>query len=201
MTLAALIRKSEPVRFATATPATVATLEGDKGRTVASVATVSVATPTEAKTATASRWWLIHYPDREPVEVACFPPATHAEILERHPEAIAAEPINQATTEPARACSTCTHASGRGGCGEPVAAGLSDVVGVIRYSPDQGATCPAWMVTIPGDLEARIRTMAERWNYSGDDLAAALAGARSDPDGLRKVVETDEQTRGARDGS
>lgn len=155
MTLAALIRKSEPVRFATATPATVATLEGDKGRTVASVATVSVATPTEAKTATASRWWLIHYPDREPVEVACFPPTTLAEILERHSEAIAAEPIRlqRNHSEPARACSTCAHVTGRGGCGEPVAAGLSDLPGVIRYSPDQGATCPAWLSAIPDDLE------------------------------------------------
>ena len=60
--------------------------------------------------APASRWWLLHYPDREPVEVASFPPATHAEILERHPDAVAAEPINQA----APACSSCTHATGRG---------------------------------------------------------------------------------------
>lgn len=44
-------------------------------------------------TATASRWWLIHYPDRDPVEVACCPEATHADILERHPDAVAAEPF------------------------------------------------------------------------------------------------------------
>ena len=44
-------------------------------------------------TATASRWWLIHYPDRDPLEVACCPEATHAEILERHPDAVAAEPF------------------------------------------------------------------------------------------------------------
>jgi len=54
--------------------------------------------------------------------------------------------------------------------------------------------CPAWLASIPPDLEARILAMAERWNYSGDDLAAVLAGARADPDGWRKVVETDEQT-------
>ena len=45
-------------------------------------------------TAPASRWWLIHYPDRDPLEVACCPEATHAEILERHPDAVAAEPSN-----------------------------------------------------------------------------------------------------------
>lgn len=92
-----------------------------------------------------ARWWLIHYPDREPVEVACFPSTTHAEILERHPDAIAADPINQAAPEPAhKSCSTCTHVTGRGGCGEPAAAGLSDVTGVIRYNPVGGDGCPAW---------------------------------------------------------
>lgn len=44
-------------------------------------------------TATASRWWLIHYPDRDPLEMACYPDATHADILERHPDAVAAEPF------------------------------------------------------------------------------------------------------------
>jgi hypothetical protein len=43
--------------------------------------------------ATVSRWWLIHYPDRDPVEVACCPEATHAETLEQHPDAVAAEPF------------------------------------------------------------------------------------------------------------
>jgi hypothetical protein len=116
MSLSNLIRgKSEPVGFATATPATFATLEGGNVRTVASVATVAVAKPPQGQTAplpkvgagdtappakvspgdtaTASRWWLIHYPDRDPVEVACCPEATHADILERHPDAVAAEPF------------------------------------------------------------------------------------------------------------
>jgi hypothetical protein len=44
-------------------------------------------------TAPASRWWLIHYVDRNPLEVVCYPEATHYEILERHPDAIAAEPF------------------------------------------------------------------------------------------------------------
>lgn len=209
MSLAELIRgKRAHDTFATATPATVATQAGGRGRTVASVATVSVAKSRKpipeaipappvivgaADKATASCWWLIHFPDREPVEVASFPPATHADILERHPEAVAAEPFDQAKPEPGHACSTCAHVTGRGGCGEPVAAGLSDVVGVIRYHHDQGASCPAWLATLDGDLERRILAMAERWNYSGDDLALALDGARSDPEGWRRVVETDER--------
>ncbi len=195
MSLLSNLRKRQSERFATATPATVATLGGDKARTVAIVATVSVAKPPEAQAATASRWWLIHYLDGAPVEVWTDPPAIHTEILERHPAAIAAEPFNQVEPETARACSTCAHVTGRSGCGEPVAAGLSDAVGVICYSPDQGATCPAWLATVPPDLKRWILGMAECWNYSGDDLATALAGAQSDPDGWQKVIETDESER------
>lgn len=51
-------------------------------------------------TATASSWWLIHYPDRDPLEVACCPEATHADILERHPDAVAAEPFTPAIRQP-----------------------------------------------------------------------------------------------------
>jgi hypothetical protein len=51
-------------------------------------------------TATVSRSWLIHYPDRDPLEVACCPEATHAEILERHPDAVAAEPFTRTIRQP-----------------------------------------------------------------------------------------------------
>lgn len=112
MSLSNLIRrKSEPVGFATATPATFATHEGERGRTVASVATVAVATSPQGQaappaevgagdTATASRWWLIHYSDRDPLEVAYCPEATHAEILERHPDAVAAESFTPTIRQP-----------------------------------------------------------------------------------------------------
>jgi hypothetical protein len=50
MILASLIRgENESVRFATATPATVATHEENMRATVANVATVNVATPEKAK--------------------------------------------------------------------------------------------------------------------------------------------------------
>ena len=54
-----------------------------------------------AHPATAHRWWVIHYPDRDPVEVACYPGATHAEIMERRPDAIAAEPFTPTVRRPA----------------------------------------------------------------------------------------------------
>jgi hypothetical protein len=142
--------------------------------------------------ATASCWWLIHYPDRDSAEVASYPLATHAEILERHPEAIAAEPIHQVALEPAQtSCNTCTHVTGRGGCGVPVAAGLSNLPGVIRYRPDQGATCPVWLVAIPVDLEHLIRRAGTYWEYSPEDYDLVRYVARRDPDGLRLSLESD----------
>ncbi|MEF8755084.1 MAG: hypothetical protein V5B60_14340 [Accumulibacter sp.] len=38
------------------------------------------------------RWWL-HFADRNPLTVAFSPAATHAEVLEAYPAALAAEPI------------------------------------------------------------------------------------------------------------
>lgn len=80
-------------------------------RTVASVATVAVAKSPQGQTAppakvgdgdtaTASRRWLIHYPDRDPLEMACCPGMSHADILERHPDAVAAEPFTPTIRQP-----------------------------------------------------------------------------------------------------
>lgn len=111
MTLLNLIRgKSTPTRLATATPATLAT-QAREMRAVATAATVAVAMspqeqsaplnePGAGDTAPTFRWWLIHYPDREPEDVACCPAATHAEILERHPDAVAAEPYTRTIRRP-----------------------------------------------------------------------------------------------------
>jgi precorrin-2 methylase len=46
------------------------------------------------------------------------------------------------------------------------------------------------------DLEDRIRTMAKRWGYSSDELADALARAKSDPKGWLAWTEADEQDFG-----
>ena len=85
MILAKLIRgENESVRVATATPATVATLEGDNGPTVATVATVTVATPTKVNFSPsdsrqqrpmtladekAIRAWLAHIGEEDPTEI------------------------------------------------------------------------------------------------------------------------------------
>ena len=50
---------------------------------------------TQADTDTVSAWWLLHYPDRDPVQLVSHPPATLAQILQQHPEAMAAEPMSE----------------------------------------------------------------------------------------------------------
>jgi hypothetical protein len=111
MTLSALIRKPVTGNLATAIPAISATQPKGEVATVARIATVAVANPKEQKpahaakvgagdTALASRWWLIHYPDRDPLESVCNPPATHAEILEQYSEAVAAEPFTPTIRQP-----------------------------------------------------------------------------------------------------
>ena len=49
--------------------------------------------------ATVSRWWLIHYPDRDPVQVSTTG-ATLEEIMRWNPEAIAAAPFTPARRQP-----------------------------------------------------------------------------------------------------
>ena len=55
---------------------------------------------TQAMPDTASAWWLLHYPDRDPVQLVSHPPATLAQILKQHPEALAAEPFAWPHPEP-----------------------------------------------------------------------------------------------------
>lgn len=42
--------------------------------------------------------WLIHFPDRDPVETTCLPEPTHAEVLAMYPDATAAEPMPERNT-------------------------------------------------------------------------------------------------------
>lgn len=55
----------------------------------------------QANTDTVSAWWLLHYPNRDPVQLVSTPPATLAQILKQHPEAVAAEPFEWPHPEPA----------------------------------------------------------------------------------------------------
>jgi len=55
----------------------------------------------QANTDTVSAWWLLHYPNRDPVQLVSTPPATLAQIRKQHPEAVAAEPFEWPHPEPA----------------------------------------------------------------------------------------------------
>jgi hypothetical protein len=105
MNLAKLIRgKNETVAVATAISAISATQPKGEAGTVARIATVAMASPTSEKTAppakaspsdpeTHSTLWLLHYLDRDPMEVSVVSGATRAEMLAWHPDAVAIEPL------------------------------------------------------------------------------------------------------------
>ena len=105
--------------------------------------------------------WLLHYADREPLEVWFAPAADHAEALVADPDAVAAEPLPEVRTPPvrnevrtetaARGCSTCRQRKrpglSAGYCGGgrddlPAAYGLHHP---LRKLPDdQGAGCTSY---------------------------------------------------------
>lgn len=88
------------MQYADATSATLATSATFTPVNDGKVARVAkVATPPEAKTANAATsWgWLVHFADREPVEVYCNPDADFANIMQTYPDALAAEPIPERT--------------------------------------------------------------------------------------------------------
>lgn len=82
---------------ATCTRAIHATSDGLNADRIARIARIRVATPQKtgisASDEVVSNWWLIHFADLEPVQVAIWPPSTHAEVLALNPQAIAAGPI------------------------------------------------------------------------------------------------------------
>lgn len=119
MTLANLIRKRNTGNLATAIPAISATRHMGEEATVAKIATVAGASPTEAQNdngnssrnstnssskpceqKTKSRSWLLHFYDRNPLTVAFSPVASHDEVLNAYSDALAAEPIQPGRRQP-----------------------------------------------------------------------------------------------------
>jgi hypothetical protein len=119
MSLAELIRGKRFVGLATAIPAIPATHHQELAGTVARIATVAVANPTEAKNDDGNSSknsnnssskpreqeyvhyrWRLHLADRDPMEVCFSPEATRADALDAFPEALAAEPWPEERTGP-----------------------------------------------------------------------------------------------------
>ena len=92
---------------ASCTSATYATPDTKKPLEVARVARVQVATPDKTNSTASdeiiSNWWLMHIIDREPIEVAIWPPCNHAGAIQSYPNAIAAEPLPSPITVEATA--------------------------------------------------------------------------------------------------
>ena len=105
--------------------------------------------------------WLLHYADREPMEVHFAPAADHAEALVAYPDAVAAEPLpevrtpvrNAVRTETAaRGCSTCRHRKRPGLSAAYCGGGRDDLPGAyglhhpLRTLPaDQGESCASYI--------------------------------------------------------
>ncbi len=110
MTLAALIRKREPGKPANANPAKAANDGRGEGEPLAGLAALALANRTEAKTAipeqavaqeSAACWcWWLAFSETEHKIVYCHPDATQAEVLERYPSAVAAEPFAPTMRQP-----------------------------------------------------------------------------------------------------
>lgn len=178
MSLLTSLRKAREERLATAIPAISATQPKEGVATVARIATVAVATPTNEKTADAvTSWaWLLHFADREPLEVYCNPDASHAGILERYPDALAAEPIPERTMQPAtetdddswptlkttddqrRTCGQCANLARR----RCLAAWRGEIVASRDYEPvrDLPRRCEGYA---PGVDDPDRRPGGERW--------------------------------------
>ena len=79
---------ANPLQTLAGTAGTAGTAEKDKG---GSDSTTDTAPPVRATR------WLLHYADREPMEVHFAPAADHAEALAAYRDALAAEPIRERT--------------------------------------------------------------------------------------------------------
>lgn len=104
--------------------------------------------------------WLVHFLDREPMEVHFAPAADHAEILAAYTDAVAAEPMpevrtrvrNEVRTETAaRGCSTCRHRRrpglSLGYCGgrDDLPPAYGDHHPLRKLPEDQGVACPSYL--------------------------------------------------------
>jgi len=104
MSLLDLIRGKRTVDVATVIPAIPATTQPQLGRTVATIARVQVANQNAAKSDIAisvvkSRWWMIRFRDRAPVEICCNPIAAADTVLRDIAGAVSAEAIADGSSE------------------------------------------------------------------------------------------------------
>jgi hypothetical protein len=103
MSLLDFIQGKRLVEVATAIPAIPATTEPQLGRTVARIAKVQVANVKAEKSDISiavlkSRWWLVHFRDREPKEICRYPLAAADKMLSAIDGAISVEAISDGSS-------------------------------------------------------------------------------------------------------
>lgn len=94
--------------------------------------------------------WLVHFADRDSLEVTCSPAADLAHVLRIYSDAIAAEPI----AEPAQSCRSCEHFARPGltddGYCDGARPGLTPAYGYLHVLPaDRGANCSEFIEARP----------------------------------------------------
>ena len=119
-------------------------------------------TPTDTAPHVRATRWLLHYADREPLEVHFAPAADHDEALAAYRDAVAAEPLAEVRTTPvrievrtetaARGCSTCRHRRRPGLSAGYCGGGRDDLPGAyglhhpLRKLPaDEGESCASYL--------------------------------------------------------
>ncbi len=141
---------ANPAPILAGTAGTAGTAEKDKG---GNDSTTDTAPPIRAPR------WLIHFLDREPLEVWFSPAADHDEALAAYRDAVAAEPLSEMLAQSAQesaqksaawGCSTCRHRK-RPGLSAGYCSGRDDLPGAygdhhpLRKLPaDQGASCTSY---------------------------------------------------------
>jgi hypothetical protein len=168
MTLAALIRKREPGKDATAIPATPAIQPKEDAESVARIATVAVANPTAAKTApltveeeTAIRAWQAHIEETDPGEIQSVLDECRADsgalayYLSRAEEV----PRPSDFDDDRRRCDQCTNLTRNGRC---LAARRGEIEAAWDFLPVSHLPrrCTDYA---PGPDDPDRRTGCERW--------------------------------------
>ena len=148
---------ANPLQTLAGTAGTAGTAEKDKGG-----GDSSEALPTDTAPPVRATRWLIHFLDREPMEVWFSPAADHDEVLAAYRDAVAAEPLAEVRTTPvrievrtetaARGCSTCRHRRRPGLSAGYCGGGRDDLPGAyglhhpLRKLPDdQGESCASYL--------------------------------------------------------
>jgi hypothetical protein len=100
--------------------------------------------PTKGIDATSYRW-LIHFAEREPLEVFTHPDANFSRMLREYPDCVAAEPL----MEPVHSCATCCNSRQPGAsrycCARPELPPAYGDRHPLRLLPDDGGDgCGQW---------------------------------------------------------